>query len=408
MLTKYITKLQGINSVLTHTVGYGLIAVSSFYFVLPELSGVKTLTYLLIILPSALLLLLNPQSLKFLRHPTVWMFFALPIYLCLSNLWENSGTAVKPFSFFAKQVAFLLLAAFGIREALLKNKSLITQIFYCVFILGIIGAALSLLQHVFLHDIYWIRSESRLLMGFAFNDSNKTASLHAIHLCLAYYLYTQTPQPSGFKIALFATAILLDVLVIYYSCAKVPLLIALLPAILLMLRVKMISARIVLAAVAASSAVTMLFFPDSISQLWLDRSIQVRLSLLHDAAIQGSEHLFFGSGLLYKWKTLGQLHTHNFILDIFRFGGLLGVALSALHIAVVTFCYAQTRHKKHSGFVYGWFLLGVVFLLFYGQQPLTRPGGYIWIFYWIPAILVVTSYSISQLETKPTIKSQAE
>lgn len=408
MLTKYITKLQGINSVLAHTVGYGLITVSSFYFILPELSGVKTLTYLLIILPSALLLLLNPQSLKFLRQPTAWMFFALPIYLCLSNLWENSGTAVKPFSFFAKQVAFLLLAAFGIREALLKNKPLITQLFHCVFISGVIGATLSLLQHVFLHDIYWIKSENRLLMGFAFNDSNKTASLHAIHLCLAYYLYTRATQPSNLKISLFVTVITLDILVIYYSCAKIPLLVVQLLAILFALRTKIVPMRLALVIVTATLAITMLIFPDNISQLWLNYSLQIRLKLLLDAISQGTEHFFWGSGLIYKWKTLGHPHTHNFILDIFRFGGLLGVFLSALHIAVVTFCYAQTRHKKNSGFVYGWFLLGVLFLLFYGQQPLTRPGGYIWIFYWIPAILVVTSYSISQLETKPTIKSQAE
>jgi len=322
-------------------------------------------------------------------------------------LWENSGTAVKPLVFFVKQVLFLLLAAVGIREALLKNKTLIAQIFYCVFILGIIGAVVSLLQHAFLHDIYWIRSESRLLMGFAFNDSNKTASLHAIHLCLVYYLYTQTQQPSGLKIALFASAILLDILVIYYSCAKVPLLVALLPAILLTLRTKIVSARVAFAGATATAIIAMLFFPDITSQLWQDRSIQVRLSLLHDAVIQGTEHLFFGSGLRYKWATLGQLHTHNFVLDIFRFGGLLGVALSALQLAVITFCYVKIRHRKNSGFIYAWFLLGVVFLLFYGQQPLTRPGGYIWIFYWIPAILVVTGFTNSQLEARATTNSQS-
>lgn len=77
-------------------------------------------------------------------------------------------------------------------------------------------------------------------------------------------------------------------------------------------------------------------------------------------------------------------HSHNSWLDIMRFGGLIGLGLSLWHLAA---CFRNWRRYHEYTHVYLWFIFGCLSAFTNGKCLLSSPG-WIWLYYWMPAGLI--------------------
>ena len=77
-------------------------------------------------------------------------------------------------------------------------------------------------------------------------------------------------------------------------------------------------------------------------------------------------------------------HSHNSWLDIMRFGGLIGLGLSLWHLAA---CFRNWRRYHEYTHVYLWFFFGCLSAFTNGKCLLSIPG-WIWLYYWMPAGLI--------------------
>lgn len=77
-------------------------------------------------------------------------------------------------------------------------------------------------------------------------------------------------------------------------------------------------------------------------------------------------------------------HSHNSWLDIMRFGGLIGLGLSLWHLVA---CFRNWRRYHEYTHVYLWFIFGCLSAFTNGKCLLSSPG-WIWLYYWMPAGLI--------------------
>ncbi len=77
-------------------------------------------------------------------------------------------------------------------------------------------------------------------------------------------------------------------------------------------------------------------------------------------------------------------HSHNSWLDIMRFGGLIGLGLSLWHLAA---CFRNWRRYHEYTHVYLWFIFGCLSAFTNGKCFLSNPG-WIWLYYWMPVGLI--------------------
>ncbi|WP_321391983.1 O-antigen ligase family protein [uncultured Desulfuromusa sp.] len=131
------------------------------------------------------------------------------------------------------------------------------------------------------------------------------------------------------------------------------------------------------------------------ADFWASTSVQVRLELIRIAIEQMQGRYLFGIGLSHKFFLDNPLfkavnpHPHNIFIDCFRFGGVAGVFFLLVHLVVIfRLAINAMKTSKDAWILFLWFGCGLVLMAFYSQQPLTRPGGYIWFLYWIPAVLL--------------------
>jgi O-antigen ligase len=79
-------------------------------------------------------------------------------------------------------------------------------------------------------------------------------------------------------------------------------------------------------------------------------------------------------------------HPHNFLLAIYRFSGLVGLALFIAMTGLLF--YGCTRRGRDIALPLGaWLLYGILLHSTNGRFPVSAPGGD-WFFYWLPAALV--------------------
>ncbi|RPI46038.1 MAG: hypothetical protein EHM59_08565 [Betaproteobacteria bacterium] len=79
-------------------------------------------------------------------------------------------------------------------------------------------------------------------------------------------------------------------------------------------------------------------------------------------------------------------HSHNFLLGIYRFSGLVGLALFIAMTGLLFYRCARLR-RDIAAPLGAWLLYGICLHLTNGRFPVSAPGGD-WFFFWLPAALI--------------------
>ena len=381
----------------------GLIVFINGFFFFPEISGAKTTFYLLILLPGILLLPLEIRDFPF-RNPVTIAFMALSCYLCISYFWSNSEDSSRSFFFFLKQVIFIFVLLFCCFIASKDQKNFLTILLVSMVVIGSIFASASIAEYYFILSNH-TGGPTPFLMGFSLNDSNKSSMIYTIHLAICTYFLLIDSPPYKTKTASFLliVSIIIDLYLIVLTQSKASwLVIPIIPIFFLMKRNKIKRQPIIWTITLTIVTIASIQF-ELVAKLAKLSSFTVRIELIHESILQMDGNYVTGIGLQYKQyiyeasRNRTQLHPHNLIVDIFRFGGAIGLTLFIIQFFAVYKSYRKLPERKKFSVVIFWYVTGTILLSFYGQQPLTRPG-YIWFLYWIPSCIVIASYLLESTQ----------
>jgi len=113
----------------------------------------------------------------------------------------------------------------------------------------------------------------------------------------------------------------------------------------------------------------------------------LRIPIWRNVIKQTSHHIVFGQGFSKENKIilsdkLSFTHSHNFIIDVYRFGGLIGVMLVTMHLL---YCLTIAfRHSPQDHKIWGVLLCyGILCLLTNGKYVLNNLSEF-WLIYWLP------------------------
>lgn len=373
--------------------GAGLLLLLCGFYIAPEVSRIQTGFYLTL-LPAALLLLCWRRDFSFLFSWQFLSFLALPALLALSSLWatpEQADVERDP-GFYLKLVVYLGLfysALYMVLER--RGTALLESWLRWLIAIGLVSCIASLVQYGLdggfarLHRIGGISLEG---------DIDKTGLLYGFHTL--FCCYGLTLDSRRWRLISW-TGLLTSCVYIVVSQTKIPIVIAGVSILLATLATGPRLAKIALLCglLLAVPLGYLLIFGD-LPLLHRGNAYSIRLDLWGKTFDQFLQSPLIGSGLVHKLyleldRTLP--HPHNYLLDVARFCGLLGVAACLWQLGAAA-CAVLSQEKLFNwvpGIYALWFGFGVLAMLIYAQQPLVKPS-YIWFLYWVPlAILLVHS-----------------
>ncbi|AWF82921.1 hypothetical protein BTJ40_20015 [Microbulbifer sp. A4B17] len=380
----------------------GLFLLVCGFYVFPKVSGVQTSFYLSL-LPAALLLLAWRRNYNFLISWQFIAFCSLPIVLALSTLWASPETAdvYRQPDYYWKLVFYLALfycATFFLLEH--YGDTILHQLLLTLIVIGLLSGIASLTTYFFhgglqsLHRIGGISLEGNI---------DKTGMLFGFHALFCCYGLYQKPRLWRW---LSGIGLLTSCIYIVLSQTKVPIVMAGFSIFLIVFGnlSRLLKILVVVAIVCVLPLAYFTLYGD-LPLLHRGSAYSVRLTLWQKTFEEFLQSPLIGQGLVHKkFIELNRMvpHPHNFLLDIARFSGLLGLAACAWQ-GLAALWTVRSKERLLSwipGLYFTWFLFGVLAMLTYAQQPLAKPN-YIWFFYWIPlAILLARSSLENQSSTQ--------
>lgn len=380
--------------------GAGLLILVCGFYVAPHVAKLQTAFYLTLLLP-AILLLVTRRDLTFLLSWQFAIFCTLPLVLAISSLWASDEDAdiQRELSYYLKLTLYLALFYVAFYLTLEKQgDKILIRILQWLIPVGIITCAISLVQYVAagnLENFHRHRIGGISLEG----DIDKTGMLYGF---LAFFCCYGLTLGKYWR-WLSWTGLALCCIYVVLSQTKIPIVMAV-GAVLLAIITALGSRWLKLLFLAGG----LIAFPfvylglhGELPLLHRDNAYSARIDLWLMTLNQFAESPLIGSGLMYKqFLNLGPTllpHPHNYLFDIARFTGLIGVtaALAQLLAAAWPMRHLRCWTQWIPGLYAIWFGFGVLAMLIYAQQPLVKPS-YIWFFYWIPLAVLLAR---SQLES---------
>ncbi|MEW5248362.1 O-antigen ligase family protein [Microbulbifer sp. 2201CG32-9] len=373
------------------TLAYGgmFLLLCGFYLA-PKVAGVQTAFYLTL-LPAALLLMLWRRDYRFIWSWQFAAFCTLPLVLALSTLWASADVAdvQRKTSFYFKLVLYLALFYCGTYLVLeRRGDRALHQWLLALIAVGLVSGLASLITYGLDDDLLRFRR----IRGISLEgDIDKTGLLFGFHALFCCYGIAQSARPWRW---LSWSGLVVSCLYIVLSQTKLPLVMALC-ALLLAAFIsgsRLLRGLLLLAALAALPLGYLALFGD-LPLLHRSNAYSVRLELWGQAWREFVQAPLLGSGLVHKqFIKLHHLlpHPHNYLLDVARFSGLLGLTACAWQGlgAVYTVLSREQLLTWIPGLIAAWFGFGTLAMAIYAQQPLVKPS-YIWFFYWIPLALLL-------------------
>lgn len=366
------------------------------YYLVTSYGDIARFFYWLILLPCLLALPLWLRHFHFLdRHILV---FIIPVtYLALSTFWvaDDLFDPARGQWYYCKRLLFLialLLAAWriGRQEDFLKR-----YLYKCFVVVGMTSAALAL--WFYQPGAEYLGDWARLSGISVHHDINVSATLFGLNMLFCAYgvIYWKRSW-----LAVIAPSMLLSLAALLLSQSKIPLLCAIVAVAWLLLHGWRNSYRwrlaiLLMSAVLVMVAAAFLVYFQRIPFLDRTESYSIRMELWRSAIEQARPVWLFGHGVGSEASTWLQgkpyySHAHNFILDTYLYGGLIGALLVAGQCFYTARVGIRRALRDHTDLPLAiWFVTGSLFLLTNGQQPLVKVH-HIWFFYWIPAALILT------------------
>jgi len=377
--------------------------IGGIYF-LRDSGDIPRIFYLMVLLPCLLLLPKIVKEFNF-NNKAYIIFLLLPMYLCISFLWAQEENIKRDFTFHLRNLFCVFFYMLGLWSVMKEKQKFITKLLIFLFISGFFTSVISVVYYFLEYGF----TTNNVLVGYFIDNSNKVGSLYSIHFCLcAFLLFNKKIFSYGaLGNTLMILALIVDVMVIFLSQAIVPwLIIAIFFAMVIMrdwhwLNILVFSSFVLLAGFG------LIYYLDMLGHLISMNRVQARIDLVQKAIAQMDGQYLFGIGLCYKLPLVNLFgtgtnpHPHNIFVDCFRFGGMVG-----LFLIVGQFFYLiraglkSIQDNVEVGFILFWFVAGTILLSFYGQQPLARPGGYIWFFYWIPGTILLVKWIVDRVDVQ--------
>ena len=395
----YITEKY--HNVLINLIYLGLFTFIGGVLYLKDGGDMPRIFYLFILLPS---LLLFPGIIKEFRFNDKYfiLFVLFPIYLCLSFLWAADENVKKDFLFHLRNLFCVFSYVISLWFVMRRKSGFIRTLLLFLFFAGYLTSIISLIHYISVYGF----TINKVLEGYFIHNSNKIGSMYSIHVCLSVFLmfYPHKFIERKIMFILLISALVLSCMVIYLSQAVVPWFIIAIFTVLITIR-RMNWSNILILSFFISPVIFCLHYFGVFDSLIEMNRVQVRIQLVHQAIAQMEEKFLFGIGLVYKLPLFDYLHNrvrlhphpHNIFVDCFRFGGAIVLILILVQcLLLVKIGIKLLRNNAEIGFVLFWFVTGIVVLSFYGQQPLVRPGGYLWFFYWTPGVLLLVKWTVDR------------
>jgi len=328
-----------------------------------------------------------------------------PTYLCLSFFWAADENIKKDFMFHLRNFFCVFSYSMGLWLVMRQKKRFISTLLLFLFFAGYLTSIVSLI-HYFTEYGFTI---GRVMEGYFINNSNKIGSIYSIHVCLGIFFLFYLPELMERKktYILLITSIILSCMVVFLSQAVIPWAVIDIFTVVIMIRRWNCSKILFLFILASVAGIGLMYYLGGLDSLMVMRSVQVRIHLVQKAIEQTHGCYLFGIGLVYKLPLVVPIyigtipHPHNIFVDCFRFGGAVGLTfLLGQCFLLIKIGMKLIKENIEIGFVLFWFIAGIVVLSFYGQQPLIRPGGYLWFFYWTPGSLLLVRGLIDRKATQ--------
>ncbi|WP_237067568.1 O-antigen ligase family protein [Microbulbifer guangxiensis] len=379
------------------------------FHLLPDVGRLQTVFYLTL-LPATLLLLAWRRDWAFLRSWQFACFISVPLILAVSTLWADNTTATveRDISFYFKVLAYFVLfycALFLVMEQ--RGDGMLHRWLRWLIVLGTVSCAASLV-------VYGLDGGFRKLYrigGISMqNNIDKTAMLYGFHVLFCCYGLSLDSRRWR---ALSWLGLGLGCVYIVVSQTKIPIVMAAFAICLaaVVSHSKVLRVLVILGAVAVLPAAYLLLYGD-LPLLHRGAAYSIRLELWAKSLEGFLQSPWIGSGLVHKqFIELDHVlpHPHNYLLDVARFAGLVGVAACLWQLLAIAFI--GLRRDQLLSWVPGiylvWFGFGALAMLIYAQQPLVKPS-YIWIFYWIPLAVLLVRNQLACPAEKTAPDSQQE
>ncbi|SDK00157.1 O-antigen ligase family protein [Microbulbifer yueqingensis] len=394
---------------LTRFVSASLLLILVGFHLLPEVGRIQTIFYLTL-LPGTLLLLGWRRDWGFLRSWQFACFISVPLVLALSTLWADSATATveRDTSFYFKVLAYLVLfycAVYLVLEQ--RGDGMLHRWLRWLIVLGTVSCAASLVRYGMEGGFQKLHRIGGISMQ---NNIDKTAMLYGFHTLFCCYGLSLDSRRWRW---LSWTGLVLGCIYIVLSQTKIPIVMAAFAICLaaVVSRSLVLRGLVLVGAFAVLPAVYLLLYGD-LPLLHRGAAYSIRMELWAKSLETFLESPWIGNGLVHKqFIELGEVlpHPHNYLLDVARFAGLLGVAAclwQGLAVAAI-----GLRRDQLLSWVPGtyllWFGFGVIAMLIYAQQPLVKPS-YIWLFYWIPLAVILVRHQLGKTRPQESRAPAAE
>jgi len=370
---------------------FGLIAFYSGIYLFPDVGDTARVFYVLIMLPMLYVMLsLNKD---FLSNKYIWLLMLLPIYLTITHFWAKDENIIKSEFFHIKKVVYILFFIVAVFFIFTKKPKFLRLLLQFLFVAGAISAVISIA--CFLSTKCGITAGR--LSAFSIQDINKAGAMYTLHMGLSafflFYGFSSSGKDKFWVKGFLIISFFVSGLAVYYAKTNATwlmLVIILFFTLAPKWSIKSVASLFFLSFLG----VGLFIYFDGYAVLMQDSSFEVRSKLVQASIESAKNNKLFGLGITHKLPLLGQLHPHNIFADIYRFGGLVGLSIFIWTLLYLFLSGIQVSNSSIlAKFCLAWFVGGIAIMTVYAQQPITRPGGYIWFFYWMPIVLLAAEIS---------------
>jgi O-antigen ligase len=383
---------------LTQWMALGYLAFPLSVYLNPSKGGTSNIFYLGVLFPWAILLVsgrvnLRPNSRIYIA--TVLLF----AYLWVCSWWGGDNSIVDIVTLLKRFVYVLCLttAPILIIERFPKYFDVLLLL---IFGAAVIGSALAVFLHV---DAYGAKALSRRMIGWGYGYNSIALALHhglAIVIGVCLIQMRKIKAPLGWLACCFPFAALV------LTNSRGPMVALLVCGILVFFMLEkskvVATKKATIFGVIAGALVFAGWY-------WLSaRGFSGRIDIWKQVWLQINQHPVFGTGYSVQGSSVAfgksyVTHSHNVILELWRYGGLVAVLLFLWHFK--TLYQFQAEHKDSTNSAYFIiFVFSLLVMLTSGWFMLDRPN-YFWLGYWYPLGCLVANQVVRSPNEEETDES---